>query len=134
MKITRQLLNGKIHRARVTGADLNYVGSITIDSVLMDAANIVPFELTHVLNLNNGNRIQTYAIKGQPNSGIIQLNGAAAHLFSVDDLVIILSYIQVEDLQQQANWKPSIVHVDKHNQILRDDIKDPISLLELNAS
>src|SRR5690348_16640328 len=93
----RTMLNGKIHRAAVTGADLHYIGSITIDQTLLEAANILPFERVQVVNLTNGNRLETYAIAGEAGSGTVQLNGAAAHLVSVGDLVIIMSYVQVED-------------------------------------
>src|SRR6185369_14857621 len=112
----RMMLHGKIHRATVTGADLNYVGSITIDSQLMDAAQILPFERVQVVDVNNGNRLETYAICGDPGSGTIQLNGAAAHLVSPGDLVIIMAYVQVED--PPATWQPHVVIVDQQNRIL----------------
>jgi aspartate 1-decarboxylase len=112
----RTLLNGKIHRATVTGADLNYIGSITVDPVLLEAANIVPFERVQVVDVTNGARLETYAILGERGSGTIQLNGAAAHLVSVGDLVIIMSYVQVED-PAPPDWQPRIVHVDSDNHI-----------------
>ena len=88
----RNMLRAKIHRARVTGADLNYEGSITIDETLMEAAGILPYEKVQVLNLSNGARAETYVIKGKRDSGEIIMNGAIARLALVDDLVIILSY------------------------------------------
>lgn len=112
----RTMLSGKIHRATVTGADLNYVGSITIDSQLMEAANILPFERVQVVDVTNGNRLETYAITGEEGSGTIQLNGAAAHLIQVGDLVIIMSYVQVED-PVPPDWQPRVVLVDEQNHI-----------------
>lgn len=112
----RTLLNGKIHRATVTGADLHYIGSITLDPVLMAAANILPFERVQVVDVTNGNRLETYAIEGAAGSGVVQLNGAAAHLVQVGDLVIIMAYVQVED-PVPADWQPRVVLVDKHNHI-----------------
>ncbi|HEX8034175.1 MAG TPA: aspartate 1-decarboxylase [Ktedonobacterales bacterium] len=112
----RTLLNGKIHRATVTGADLHYIGSITLDPVLMEAANILPFERVQVVDISNGNRLETYAIEGERGGGVVQLNGAAAHLVQVGDLVIVMSYVQVED-PVPPNWKPRVVLVDEHNHI-----------------
>jgi aspartate 1-decarboxylase len=112
----RSMLNGKIHRATVTGADLNYIGSITVDKALLEAANILPFERVQVVDITNGARLETYAIAGEAGSGIVQLNGAAAHLVSVGDLVIIMSYAQVED-PVPADWQPRLVLVDETNQI-----------------
>ncbi|WCR54434.1 MAG: Aspartate 1-decarboxylase [Wolbachia endosymbiont of Ctenocephalides orientis wCori] len=112
----RNMLNGKIHRARVTHSDLHYIGSITIDLELMKAANIVPFEFVQVVNVTNGNRFETYAIEGDSNSGVIQVNGAAAHLVNVGDLVIIMSYLQIEE-PVLKDWKPSVVLVNESNNI-----------------
>ncbi len=112
----RTMLNGKIHRATVTGADLDYVGSITVDSQLLEAANILPYERVQVVDLNNGNRLETYTIPGEPGSGIIQLNGAAAHLVRIGDLVIIMAYVQVED-PVPRDWRPRVVLVDHQNRI-----------------
>jgi aspartate 1-decarboxylase len=112
----RTMLGGKIHRATVTGADLHYVGSITIDTLLLKSANILPFEKVQVVDVNNGNRLETYTIPGTEGSGIIQLNGAAAHLVSLGDLVIIMSYVQVED-PPPPEWQPRVVLVDQNNQI-----------------
>ena len=112
----RTMLNGKIHRATVTGADLHYVGSITIDSLLLEAANIFPFERVQVVDITNGNRLETYTIAGEAGTGVVQSNGAAAHLVNVGDLVIIMSYVEVED-SKAAEWHPVVVLVDEQNQI-----------------
>jgi aspartate 1-decarboxylase len=113
----RTMLNGKIHRATVTGADLNYIGSITVDRALLEAANILPFERVQVVDVTNGSRLETYAIAGEAGSGVVQLNGAAAHLVSVGDLVIIMSYVQIEDPIPQ-DWRPRVVLVNARNQLL----------------
>ena len=105
-------MNGKIHRARVTDADLNYVGSISIDPILMKAADIVANEQVSVYNLNNGARLETYAIEG--NDGQICLNGAAARLAQVGDLVIIVTYVDLEDIELSSH-QPSVVVVDEDN-------------------
>ncbi len=112
----RTMLNSKIHRATVTGADLNYIGSITIDALLLKAANILPFERVQVVDITNGHRLETYALEGKAGSGTIQLNGAAAHLVHVGDLVIIMSYVQVQD-PVPDNWQPRVVLVNAQNQI-----------------
>lgn len=112
----RTMVNGKIHRATVTAADLHYIGSITIDSLLLEAAHILPFERVQVVDINNGNRLETYTIAGEAGSGIVQLNGAAAHLVSVGDLVIIMSYVQVYEPVPE-DWQPTVVLVDEKNQI-----------------
>jgi aspartate 1-decarboxylase len=108
----RRMLNGKIHRARVTDADLNYIGSISIDPILMKAADILSNEQVTVLNLNNGARFETYAIEGS--DGQICVNGAAARLAQVGDLVIVLTYVDVEEMQLQSH-QPSVVFVDEEN-------------------
>ena len=108
----RRMLNGKIHRARVTGADLNYVGSISIDPLLMKAADIVPDEQVAVFNLMNGARFETYAIEGD--GGQICLNGAAARLAQVGDLVIILTYVDVDEAAL-GDHQPRVVIVDEEN-------------------
>jgi aspartate 1-decarboxylase len=113
----RTMLEGKIHRARVTDVNLDYEGSITIDRLLMEAADILPYERVEVLNLNNGERFGTYAIPGEKGSGVICLNGAAARLAMKNDLVIILSYRQVPD-SEAATITPRIVYVDSQNGIL----------------
>ncbi len=114
--MTRSMLKGKIHRATVTGADLHYEGSITIDPVLLEAADIVPYEEVWIYNIANGERFQTYAIPGARGAGEICLNGAAAHKASPGDLVIICAYAQVPEEEVSA-WKPSLVFVDGANRI-----------------
>ena len=110
----RRLLKSKIHRATVTEADLNYDGSVTIDEQLIRAANLVEFEQVDVLDITNGNRLTTYVIKGEPGSGIICLNGAAARLVQVDDLVIIVSYTDYDEAEI-AEHQPVVVLVDADN-------------------
>lgn len=113
--MTRTMMNGKIHRATVTGANLDYVGSISLDPVLMRAADILPHEQVHVLDITNGNRLETYAIEGAP--GEVCLNGAAAHLVGVGDLVIVVSYAQMDDAAARAH-EPCVVLVDAENTIV----------------
>ena len=108
----------KIHRAKVTEANLNYEGSVTIDSDLMDAADILPHEQVQVLNVNNGERFDTYAIRGQKGSGVICLNGPAARLAHVGDLVIILTYAEMEP-EELRKHTPKVVMVDERNRIVR---------------
>ena len=112
----RQMMKSKIHRATVTDANLDYEGSIGIDPVLMEAASIVEYEKVHVLDITNGNRLETYTIRGVPNTGEICINGAAAHLVNTGDLVIILSYCSVSE-EEVSDFKPSIVLVDENNNI-----------------
>lgn len=112
----RRLLKSKIHRATVTEADLNYDGSVTIDEQLIRAANLVEFEQVDVLDITNGNRLTTYVIKGEPGSGIICLNGAAARLVQVDDLVIIVSYADYDEAEI-AEHQPVVVLVDADNKV-----------------
>lgn len=126
----RTLVSGKIHRARVTAADLDYVGSITVDEDLLDAADIKPFERVQVVDINNGARLETYTIAGARGSGEIQLNGAAARLVQPGDLVIIMAYTQVID-PIPDNWHPKVVLVDAtDNSIARiiDNVDDPLAL------
>jgi aspartate 1-decarboxylase len=111
------MLNGKIHRARVTDADLNYVGSISIDPILMKEADIVANEQVSVYNLMNGARFETYAIEG--GEGEICLNGAAARLAQVGDLVIIVTYVDVDEAERTAH-RPSVVVVDEENRAVSD--------------
>src|SRR5262245_10460697 len=113
----RTMLNGKIHRATVTQADLDYVGSFRIDETLMEASGIVEWEQVHVLDITNGARLTTYAITGPAGSGVICINGAAAHLVHPDDLVIILSYVGVPE-ERLAAHRPRLVHVDSRNRIV----------------
>ena len=110
----RTMLKSKIHRATVTEANLDYEGSITIDRTLMEAADIIPFEQVHVVDVNNGSRLVTYAIEGQADSGVICLNGAAARLVSPGDRVIIISYADYETAELEG-YAPTIVHVDSAN-------------------
>jgi len=112
----RTVLKSKIHRARVTEANLNYEGSITIDSLLMEKADIIPNEKVEVLNLNNGQRLETYAIPGDRGSGVICLNGPAARSAVVGDTVIIVTYVSLEDAAARQA-KPIIVNVDGQNRI-----------------
>lgn len=110
----RTLLKSKIHRATVTEADLNYEGSITIDRRLMDAADIVEYEQVEVYDITNGNRLTTYAISGEPGSGVICLNGAAARLVEVGDLVIICTYADYSD-EERENHEPVVIQVNEKN-------------------
>jgi len=110
-----EILKSKIHRATVTEANIHYVGSITIDAELMEAANIIEFEKVHVLNINNGERIETYVIQGEKGSGVICLNGAAARKFVPGDIVIIASYAMME-FEEAKKFKPSLVFPDQNNQ------------------
>ena len=112
----KTLLNGKIHRATVTDANLNYVGSITVDTDLLDAAGIDIHEKVQIVNNNNGARLETYAIAGKAGSGEICLNGAAARLVQPGDTVIIMSFVLL-DKNEIANHKPKVVLVDKNNKI-----------------
>jgi aspartate 1-decarboxylase len=113
-----QVLKSKIHRAVVTDADINYIGSITIDEALMNAANLIEFEKVQVLNINNGERIETYVIKGKRGTGTICLNGAAARKFLPNDLVIIVSYA-IMDFEEAKKISPSIAFVDSKNKLVK---------------
>jgi aspartate 1-decarboxylase len=119
----RTLFRSKIHRATVTQADLDYEGSITIDAVLMRAADILPYEKVHVWNRTNGSRLETYALEGEPGSGVICVNGAAAHLARPGDIVIIATFAEAADEAEARAWRPIVVHVDAANHIVagRDD-------------
>lgn len=113
-----EVLKSKIHRVSVTQADLNYVGSITIDEALMDAANIIAGEKVAIVDNNNGNRFETYVIKGERGSGCICVNGAAARLVNVGDVVIIISYARM-DFEEARNFKPWVIFPDTaSNQLL----------------
>lgn len=114
----RTLMNGKIHRARVTEANLNYVGSITIDANLLDAAGMVANEKVHIVNNHNGARFETYIIPGERGSGVICLNGAAARLVQEGDVVIIISYALVAE-EKVLNHTPKVVIVDENNEIVQ---------------
>jgi len=113
---TRTMLKSKIHRARVTDCNIDYEGSVTIDSDLLKAADIFPYERVEILNIANGARFSTYAIEGNPGSGDVCLNGAAARLACVDDVVIILTYQEVPS-EEAGQVKPRMVYVDRQNRI-----------------
>ena len=114
----RTMLKSKIHRALVTEANLNYMGSITIDSTLLKAADILPHEKVQVVNNNNGARLETYAIAGPPDSGVVCLNGAAARLVQPGDTVIILSYLLLGE-EKAAAHRPAVVFVNENNRIVK---------------
>ena len=112
------MLKSKIHRATVVQSELDYVGSITVDEDLMDASGIYEYEKVQIADVNNGNRFETYVIAGERNSGMICLNGAAAHMVSLGDKIIIMSYAQMEPSEIKDN-KPKVVFVDDENKITR---------------
>ena len=112
----RQMLKSKIHRATVTEADLNYEGSLTIDRTLLEAVDLHPYERVMVYNINNGERFDTYAIEGEPGSGVIGLNGAAARKGMVGDLIIIVSFALFSE-NELADYRPKIVLVNQSNKI-----------------
>jgi len=118
--MTRNMLKSKIHRATVTMADLDYVGSIEIDENLMEAADILSNEQVHVWNVTTGDRFVTYAVPGPRKSGVICVNGAAAHLANAGDLVIIASFFQLEE-EQARKWQPRLVFVDEANRIIPEE-------------
>jgi aspartate 1-decarboxylase len=126
-RMQRTLLGGKIHRATVTQADLHYVGSITIDADLMASAGIVDGEQVHVVDITTGARLITYAITGAAKSGVIGINGAAAHLISPGNLVIIMSFLQVDE-SELGGHRTKVVHVDTANRIvaLGSDPSQPV--------
>ncbi|MDP5231440.1 MAG: aspartate 1-decarboxylase [Cellulophaga sp.] len=115
MQIT--VVKSKIHRVKVTGADLNYIGSITIDEDLMDAANIIRGEKVQIVNNNNGERLETYAIPGPRNSGEITLNGAAARKVAVGDVLILITY-GIMDIEKAKTFNPSLVFPNENNNLL----------------
>ena len=112
-----EILKSKIHRATVTDANLDYVGSLSLDPVLIQAGNLNEYEKIHVLNITNGSRLVTYIIKGSEGSGEVCINGAAAHLVSRGDLVIIASYCALDE-SEVASFKPTIVHVNDKNEVV----------------
>ena len=116
----RTMLKSKVHRATVTGSDLNYVGSITMDSHLLEAADIREHELVHVLDIDNGNRFETYTIAGAPGSGQVCVNGAAARLVHSGDKVIVVSYAEYDEAEL-GSYEPIVVHVDASNSIVDVD-------------
>ena len=111
-----EVLKSKIHRCTITEADLHYVGSIAIDEDLMDAARLIENEKVHIYNITNGERLETYVIKGERGSGIISLNGAAARKAAVGDLIIVVSYASI-DAVEAASFKPAIIFPDVNNKI-----------------
>ncbi|MGW7269252.1 aspartate 1-decarboxylase [Streptomyces sp. NPDC054864] len=124
----RTMFKSKIHRATVTQADLHYVGSVTVDADLLDAADLLPGELVHIVDITNGARLETYTIEGERGSGVIGINGAAAHLVHPGDRVIIISYAQVDDAEART-LRPKVVHVEGENNrivALGDDAAAPV--------
>ena len=111
-----EVLKSKIHRVGITQANLNYIGSITIDEDMMDAVNLIENERVHIYNITNGNRFDTYVIKGERGSGVIGINGAAARKVAVDDKIIIVSYASME-FEEAKNHQPLIIFPDDHNKI-----------------
>lgn len=111
-----EVLKSKIHRVKITQAELNYIGSITIDEALMDAANLLEGEKVHVVNVNNGERLETYVIKGERNSGTVCLNGPAARKGVVGDIVIIISYASLE-FEEAKIFKPTVVFPSAENKL-----------------
>ena len=126
MEVT--MLKGKIHRVRVKQAALDYVGSITIDEDLMDAAGILEYEKVQIVDIDNGNRFETYTIAGERGSGMICLNGAAARCVSVDDLIIIMAYVNMTPEEAKVH-QPKVVLVDKENKITKVTSSDKHGLL-----
>jgi aspartate 1-decarboxylase len=122
----RTMLKSKLHRATVTQADLHYVGSITIDADLMDAADLLPGEQVAVVDVTNGARLETYVIEGARGSGVVGINGAAAHLIHAGDVVIIISYAALPDVDAKA-YEPRVVFVDAANRVVHrgDDLRHP---------
>ena len=118
----RTMCKSKIHRATVTGADLNYVGSITIDPILMEAADLLEYEQVAVVNVNNGARFETYVIPGERGAGEICLNGAAARLAHPGDKVIVISYGQYDEAEMER-YRPVFIFVDEQNRISRDGVR-----------
>ena len=110
------MLQSKIHRATITDADLHYEGSITVDAALLEKAGLIDFEQVQIYNISNGERLETYVIKGERGSGIISLNGAAARKAAVGDLIIIVSYATM-DMEEAAGFKPSIIFPDANNKL-----------------
>ena len=123
----RMMMKSKIHRATVTQADLDYVGSVTLDAALMEAADLLEGEQVAIVDITNGARIETYVIPGPAGSGVIGINGAAAHLVHPGDLVIIMSYAVMSDAEARA-LKPHVVHVDDQNRVVKigNDASEPV--------
>lgn len=113
----RFMFKAKIHRATITQADLNYEGSLSVDRTLLEAADLLPYEKVSVVNINNGERLETYVIPAEAGSGVICLNGAAARKGSPGDLIIIMSYAMMSD-EEAKTYRPTVVHVDRQNRIV----------------
>ncbi|MDZ4655024.1 MAG: aspartate 1-decarboxylase [Coriobacteriia bacterium] len=113
----RTMLGGKIHRATVTEADLSYEGSVTVDTDLLDAAGVLPNEAVEIWDVTNGSRLTTYALAGPRGSGVVCVNGAAAHFIHAGDLVIIANFVELTDAVARS-WEPRVVFVDEHNHIV----------------
>ena len=120
---TRRILKSKIHRATVTQADLDYEGSVSIDSLLMEAADIRAFEEVHVWNVTRGTRLTTYAMTGERNSGVVCINGAAAHLVKAGDVIIIATFTELSDRESQS-FRPKVILVDENNRIKATDLAE----------
>jgi len=126
--MNRQMLKSKIHRARITGSDLHYVGSITIDPDLLEASDILEHELVHVLDVDNGARFETYTIAGERGSREVKANGAAARLVHTGDTVIVVSYASYDE-QELGSYEPTVVHVNARNEIV--EVNSNVDLLEV---
>ncbi len=113
----RTMFHAKIHRATVTQADLHYVGSVTVDQDLLDAAGILPGELVSIVDVTNGARLETYTIAGERGTGVLGINGAAARLIQPGDIVILIAYAQMDDAEARS-FQPRVVHVDAQNRIV----------------
>lgn len=128
----RTMMTSKIHRATVTQADLHYVGSVTVDEDLLDAADLLPGELVHVVDITNGARLETYTIAGERGSGVLGINGAAAHLVHPGDLVILIAYGQMTT-EEARRHRPHVVFVDEHNRVV-DRGDDPAGVPDVAAA
>ena len=118
LRMNVQLFKSKIHRVKVTQAELHYVGSITLDEDLIEAANMIPNEKVQIVNVNNGERLETYVIKGERGSGMVCLNGPAARKVQVGDVIIIISYATM-DWEEAKTFEPTVVFPDENNRLLR---------------
>ncbi len=114
----RNLFKSKLHRVTVTDADLDYEGSVTLDAALMQAADILPYERVHLWNVSRGSRLETYALPGSAGSGVVCVNGAAAHHFRPGDLAIVATFAEAESEAEARTWVPTVVRVDERNRIV----------------
>ena len=128
--MTMEMLKGKIHRATVVQAELNYVGSITVDQDLLDASGILEYEKVQIVDIDNGSRFETYTIAGERGSGMICLNGAAARCVSVGDKIILMSYAQMTPEEVKNDYHPNVVFVDEQNHIARVTTSEKHGLLK----